>query len=580
LKQQPRPWLSYFVVPIAATLYLCVCHFVVAEKAASQTISSAQQSATKQLPGQVSGHVYRIDTGEPVPKAEVSLYPQGKDTGQYAGSTRIVRTSPDGAFAFSGLPAGSYVLEVSRNGFASYSCQVNGDCKIFPLNRGQNLDNVVLRITPAAVITGEITDQDQEHVADIEVDAVRVSFSPGGQPALSAPYRGITDDRGVFRISNMLPGTYYIRTGGLIVTPMKQMGLKVGPEGGVQYKYTYYPGTGLFEDAEPIEAKPGSETNNVRISVATEKTYSITGALVGEGKAPQASRSYSTVMFTKRSGAAQIGCGDSNGCGSGLGPDGSFRISHLSPGEYTLTAVTETEGKDKIGVAHEEGFASVRIVDSDVRANIEVGRSSELKGKVTAPQGFTFSRNDGVVLQSAGTRIYTSHPDSSGQFDIVNIPPGEFTISLWHDLNPKERGPTYIKHAVCSGSDYASRPITLELGALLDCDLTVADDAGIVSGEVTAGEKLVPGLIVVLIPESRELRRIPRYTLTANTDPAGRFNIAGVIPGDYFIFAVVPSDDHAYFALDFADRNQRTSERVTVASRAAQIVKLTASQVP
>jgi hypothetical protein len=520
-----------------------------------------------QLPAQISGHVYRTDTGEPVPKAEVSLHPQDQDTAKAAGGPRVVRTGLDGAFSFSDLPAGSYALDVWRNGFASFSCQRNGDCKAFSLNRGQKLENVDLRITPAAVITGEISDEDHEPVAGIEVYALRANFLPGGRLELSGPYRVLTDDRGIFRISDMLPGSYYIRAGGLIERPMKQVGLKEGPEGGLRYRDTYYPGTALFEEAEPVEAKPGSEANNIRMSVATEKIYSISGAVVGTGKAAELKHSEAYVSFTKRSGAEQMFGDNSNTGSTRLGSDRSFTIRRLSPGEYTLTAVTEDKGR-----AFDEGYASVRIVDSDMRVNVEIGRSAELRGDVKAPQGFS-SAGEKILLQTTGMRIYQSKIDSNGRFDIVNIPPGEYTISL------RDRKPTYyVKQALCSGRDYASQPLELELGTLLDCDVTVMDDAGGVGGDVTDGDKPAAGLAVVLIPESRALRRLPRYTLTANTDAAGRYSIAGAIPGDYLLFAIAPSDDHAYFALDFADRNQHSAERLTVAPRATQVVNLKASR--
>ena len=572
MRPQPRPWSLPFGVRIAATLCLCACLPVVAKTTAGQTKDSAHQPTMAQLPGQISGYVYRAGTGEPVPKAEVSLHPQDEDTGKAAGGSRVVRTGPDGAFVFSDLPAGSYALDVWRNGFASFSCQRNGDCKGFSLNSGQKLENIVLRITAAAVITGEISDEDQEPVAGIEVYALRADFLPGGRLELSGPYGVLTDDRGIFRMSDMLPGSYYIRAGGLIERPMKQVGLKEGPDGGLRYRDTYYPGTGLFEEAEPVEAKPGSETNNIRIPVATEKIYSITGAVVGTGKAAELKHSRSDVYFTKRNGAEQMFGDNSNTGTTMLGPDRSFTIRRLSPGEYTLTAVTEDIDK---GRAFDEGYAFVRIVDSDVRVNIEIGRSAELRGNVKAPQGFS-SAGEQVILQTTGMRIYPSNLDSRGRFDIVNIPPGEYTISL-RDQESKPPS-AYVKQAWCSGRDYASQPQELELGTLLDCDVTVVDDTGVVDGEVTDGDKPAAGMVVVLIPQSRALRRLPRYTLTTNTDAAGRYNIAGAIPGDYFLFAVTPSDDHAYFALDFADRNQRSAERLTVAPRATPVVNLKVSR--
>jgi hypothetical protein len=50
-------------------------------------------------------------------------------------------------------------------------------------------------------------------------------------------------------------------------------------------------------------------------------------------------------------------------------------------------------------------------------------------------------------------------------------------------------------------------------------------------GKVTDGENPAPGLVVVLVPEPRRLRRIPRYTLTAHTDVSGQYKIAGWFPG-------------------------------------------------
>jgi hypothetical protein len=572
VRPQPRPWSLPFGVRIVATLCLYACLPAVAETTAGQTKDSAHQPTMAQLPGQISGYVYRADTGEPVPKAEVSLDPQDQDTGKAAGGSRVVRTGPDGAFAFSDLPAGSYALNVWRNGFASFSCQRNGGCRGFSLKRGQKLQNIDLRMTPAAVITGEISDEDHEPVAGIEVYALRADYLPGGGLELSGPYRVLTDDRGIFRISDMLPGTYYIRAGGLIERPMKQTGLKEGIDGGLRYRDAYYPGTALFAEAEPVEAKPGSETNNIRIPVATEKIYSITGAVVGKGKAAELKHSEASVSFTKRSDAEQMFGDNSNTGTTMLGPDRSFTIRRLSPGEYTLTAVTDDLDE---GRAIDEGYAFVRIVDSDTRVNIEIGRSAELRGNVKAPQGFS-SAGEQIILETTGMRIYPSDIDSSGRFDIVNIPPGQYTISL---QDPKSKPlSAYVKQALCSGRDYASQPQELELGTLLDCDVTLVDDTGVVGGEVNDGDKPAAGLVVVLIPESRALRRLPRYTLTTNTDAAGRYHIAGAIPGDYFLFAVTPSDDHAYFALDFADRNQRSAERLTVAPRATQVVNLKASR--
>jgi len=68
-------------------------------------------------------------------------------------------------------------------------------------------------------------------------------------------------------------------------------------------------------------------------------------------------------------------------------------------------------------------------------------------------------------------------------------------------------------------------------------------------------------------------------TVTGRSRAAGRYQIVGAIPGDYLLFAVPRSEDHEYFALDFADRNQDKAEHVTIAAHAAQVVNLKGHEV-
>ena len=94
-----------------------------------------------------------------------------------------------------------------------------------------------------------------------------------------------------------------------------------------------------------------------------------------------------------------------------------------------------------------------------------------------------------------------------------------------------------------------------------------------------SGDTLATGVVVVLIPESADLRRVPRYTLTAKTDLRGHYKIAGVIPEDYLLFAVPPSIDHGYFALDFPERHTDIAERIRVAPSTTETVNLKSSKV-
>ena len=94
------------------------------------------------------------------------------------------------------------------------------------------------------------------------------------------------------------------------------------------------------------------------------------------------------------------------------------------------------------------------------------------------------------------------------------------------------------------------------------------------TGQVLDSNKPAPDMVVVAIPQSLALRRIARYTVTANTDTNGAFKISGMVPGDYLVFAVPKDDEQSYFQIDFADRNQRDAERVSINSGDTKTVTL------
>jgi Carboxypeptidase regulatory-like domain len=546
-------WIRFAV---CALTVFCVCTCLVRTSGAASQKTNSSQSA-KESPAQVSGQVIRSDTLEPVPKAEVTLYPQF----EASDGRRTVRSGVDGHFVFTDLEAGSYMLQVWHSGYSSFTCGKNPNCKDLSLKSGQKLDDLVVRMDPAGLIAGRVFDEDQDPVEGIQVYALRVKFLRGGGRQLSASSSATTDDQGSFRMANLKPGFYYLRAGGLIQHPMDQVALKQAHGEALQYRDTYYPGASTLSEASPLEVNAGVEASGIRFSVATERTYTVTGKVAGGAKRGEPKPT--EVRFTKKSDAEQM----FGGPDAEIAPDGSFKIADLSPGEYTLIAkMTTHDGREA-----EQGYASVRIVDSNIQANIEVGRAAEVRGKVEVPFGLSLAGKQ-IILQTNGMVYHASDISADGRFDIGNVPPGEYTLAVTENGDLAES--TYLRRAVCSGKDYALQPLDLVLGTVLDCDLTVANDTGSVSGQVMEDEKPVPGFVIVLIPESHELRRIPRYTLTGRSHAAGRYQIAGAIPGDYLLFAVPRSEDHEYFALDFADRNQDKAEHVTVAAHAAQVVNL------
>jgi len=553
-----------FVFRLATTL--CAL-FLLTHATVSQTQDDPQPA--KSVLGQISGRVHRSDTGEPVPKAQVELYPANPETAKAAGPQRVVRTGTDGTFMFPDLPAGSYGVSVSRNGFSEFSPQENEHGQFITLKPGEKLESLALRLHPTGGIAGHVSDEDGEAVQGLEVFALRVNFQPGGRKQVSAFGQAVTDDLGNFRLPNLPPGSYYVSAGGLIQHPMGAVGLKQSPTGGVQYRNTFYPGTSSLDEAQVLKVSPELTTDDVRLTAPAERNYSITGKVlsgVGRPKLKDAEVSCKRVD----AGAYTFG---SAGETVQMESDHSFKFSSLPPGDYTLSVKTVDAG-----VANELGFASIRVADSNVHANVDLGRGAEVHGSVEAPQGLLLAGKR-ITLETFASGFYLLHEagiDPGGRFVVTNVPPGEFIFTV-SDAHGEESA--YVKKAICNGRDYASREFTLAVGTALDCDVTLAGDTGTIHGKVTDGEDPAPGLVVVLVPESRQLRRIPRYTLTAHTEVNGQYNIAGVIPGDYLMFAVPPNADHGYFSLDFPERHTDIAAHVSVDPSTTQAVNLKFSKM-
>jgi hypothetical protein len=507
----------------------------------------------QEKPARVLGHVRRADTGEPLAKAIVTLHPQDEATAQ-AGE-RMVSSGADGAFVLADMAPGVYAIEAERNGFV-FSYDGPGR---FTVRAGEDA-SVEIKMAPAAVISGVVLDQDEEPVEGLPVMALRLKYLRGGRREVSWAQRVITDDQGRFRFYGMSEGVFYLRTGGKLERPRTSVPLKRGPERTLEYGDTLYPENAVSEDSEPLRVSAGADIHGIRILVKPEPAFSITGRVEGD---------------LKDSESLQLECNKwipivfLFGRGQEIHTDGSFKIEDLQAGEYVLKVEAVAGGR-----IHYLGYAKVTIIDRNVRVNIHVGQAAEASGTVTedgtdaVPQGLQV-----MLYQSGSMGIQLSELDKSGRFDIREVPPGEYHFGL---LGPRhDEDLFYLKQVRCSGTDYTTLPVTLDVGVPVgDCRIQIGREMGAVRGDVMDGEKPRPGMSVVLIPESRELRRIRRYTLRVKTDAGGKFEITNAVPGRYFLFALPANEDGREFALSFADRNQGDARSVEIKPGETQVVSL------
>jgi hypothetical protein len=213
------------------------------------------------------GTVVEAQTGKPLARTLVAVHPV---TGS-AGATKSARTNSYGLFEFQLVAAGAYIVSAARKGFAPIQYgQTQWKSAGTPVVIEEGQDTVLKIAMPRfGVITGRISDEADVGLVDHDVIAYRNTRPPvmAGKAA--------TDDRGMYHIFGLEPGTYVVRAGA-----------KQYDDGG-GYLPTFYKETAVVDGAYTVEVKLDRETPDVNIRPTPGRLYSIGGQVSGLGTPPQ-----------------------------------------------------------------------------------------------------------------------------------------------------------------------------------------------------------------------------------------------------------------------------------------------------
>src|SRR5207248_1961743 len=157
--------------------------------------------------------VLNATTGDPVNKANLILRRAEGSAGMGPFPTSYsTTTDAEGKFAMKDIDPGKYRLSVNRTGFVNAEYGARGAMRpgtTLSLDPKQHLQDVVFRLTPQAVITGRVLDEDGEPVAYVQVQSLRYRYNQGRKQLM--PFGGAsTNDLGEYRIFSLPPGRYYL----------------------------------------------------------------------------------------------------------------------------------------------------------------------------------------------------------------------------------------------------------------------------------------------------------------------------------------------------------------------------------
>jgi carboxypeptidase family protein len=491
----------------------------------------------------LNGRVVGAIKGEGVRKATLILFQSDKPAGQRYSTI----TGSGGSFAMQDFEPGKYQLTVMKGGYArmQYGARSPGHPgTTLSFDPGQQMRDLVIRLMPQAVITGRVLDEDGEPVAQASLQLFRYAYSRGKRQRQVSDY-ALTNDLGEYRLFDLAPGRYFLSA---IPIPEEAQGRSAA---GQNYAPTYYPGTTDPAGAGLLDLRPGMQLRGIDIPLMRTKTARLRGRTILPAKGQP--NQQTNVMLVPRDQSRSF---FSQG-GPNIDAQGTFEFRLVTPGSYFLIAQW---------LQGEKLFSAQQAID--VRENdienivLELSPPTELKGNLRVEGRRLENVADlQIMLEPAASGFLgwlSGRVHNDGSFTVDHVAPSQYQLSV--QGAPED---CYVKSARLRDKDIMESGIDTSRGAAgtLEVVLTVG---GQVEGVVlNAEEQPATGAAVVLVPDSARRSQSRLYKETT-TDQYGRYNIKGIAPGEYKLFAWDDLENGAYEDPEFLKSFEALGENVAI----------------
>lgn len=493
------------------------------------------QAAPAAVKAEISGMVLDAASGQPLKKAWVTA--RVLEKGGRSGSTTV--TDAQGHFVLRDLDAGRYILAAQRNGYVNqtYGQKNAGEQgTTISLNPGQKLTEISFRLIQGGVVSGRIVDEDSEPLSRVQVQALQFRYIQGRR-RLQPLGAALSDDRGEYRIFGIRPGQVYLRA------TLRGSGMFAGPGDAVDssapsettsYPPVFYPNVTDATQAATLTVRGGDELR-ADFSMSPQRSYSVSGRVVGGVRGTSGRGAW--LMLTKR-GEAEFNFGP--GMNTSVREDNTFTFKQVLPGSYNLIAQQEDD----------KSSASARI-EVDVREGDVQGVVVALLPKVDVSGRVTFDGSGAFVAKPTSVQISLFPEDAQdfmrGAYAQAKDD-GSFTLQAAADERYKIMaygGPPdmYLKSAIAGRDDVLEKGFSPATSRNIDLVFAAgAKVSGVIS---SADDKPDPGVTVVLVPEQR-LNGLGDRFRTVTTDQNGRYQLQGLRPGSYRVYAFEHIEPGAY----------------------------------
>jgi hypothetical protein len=489
-------------------------------------------------PAIIEGSVINIQNSRTIPRATVTLL-HFKGTG-----SKSSRADGSGHFIFKNVEPGIYRLMAERQGFFSDERKREYQ-PLFEVAAGDHVRNMPVRLMPAAAVRGEILDEYNDAVQDVEI-RLMVSQTRLGQMYLRVAAKATTDDRGEYRIAGLHPGKYYavveykpkaLTTLAAIVdnvNALQQMTDNHGhpikvemprvPDPAYTYPTLFYPSTSDFQQAQSLKLNPGDEVA-VNFLLVSAPVVSIRGRVTNgmTGQPPKgASVSAFWTKYMEGDGLPALVSSE----------DGSFEIRGAAPGIYTLRAGFTEDNQSYAGEQ------TVEVGDQGAQ-NVPIAAVPDFvaAGHVTVAGDVEKPRR--VLIEFAGEGLMPRIRSTA------NFPEFKFEAQLrperrYYAVVRNLREDYYLKSLAVAGHELPPDNVVVS-GIRGDMEIVLSPHGAQIEGALfDAKDDLTRGSIL-LVPDVAQPGPPDLYR-RASADSKGKFTLRGVAPGSYRLLALESVD--------------------------------------
>lgn len=489
------------------------------------------QTPSRQVVASISGNVVDAQTGEPIASAAVFLQPLYKPQGSCG-----VSNFGDGRFLCEVYEGGEFTLSATHRGYSRAAFGMRGPADLsqpFDLAAGERVTDVTLRMWKNGVVSGRAIDAEGDPIVGKYVYAIGVL--PGGfvvRPDVRPA--ALTDDRGMYRLADLVPGNYVI-----VVKPGSPT-LPAPP--------IFHPNVISLTAAKRVTVAPGADLGGIDLAAPRTPTFTVSGRLLGRSttRAPgfdshpamirllpaDAPNTPYSFHVAETSVFANVG-----GAGA-RDQQGAFAFTHVPPGKYVVRIVDYPAlgGPNVVGPnglriglprtpmpAVDTMWAEVpvTVTDRDVTdLPVTLRKAARLSGRVVFDPAFG-KQTPGdapIILIPADAREDDDLPfgvsDADGTFRTVAVPPGPYTLIALSSV----QGPTDWRMTSVSmgGREVADLPIDIGTADITDVVVTMRRPLGTLTGVVRDDARAPQpdaSLYIFSTDRSRWLRsRLPSIT--------------------------------------------------------------------